>query len=117
MADAADSKSAFFGSVGSSPTLATMDKLAADVIEAALAALPTWRREGDAIVRTHRASSDVAALELVARIGALAVAAGHHPELTWVYDRLELSLSTHDAGGLTQKDFDLATQIEGALAA
>jgi 4a-hydroxytetrahydrobiopterin dehydratase len=46
----------------------------------------------------------------------LAEAAGHHPEWSNVYNRVEIDLTTHDAGGITMKDFDLAEQINRVLA-
>lgn len=81
-----------------------------------LDALPQWRREGDAIVREHRAASARAALRMIQRIGDVAEGANHHPDLTWVYTSLRIALSTHDAGGLTSRDFHVAQVIEDVIA-
>ncbi|MCY4638730.1 MAG: 4a-hydroxytetrahydrobiopterin dehydratase [Chloroflexi bacterium] len=77
-----------------------------------LDALPQWRREGDAICREYELPDFVEALGLIARIGALAERANHHPTLTSSYNRLRVELSTHDAGGITERDFALARAIE-----
>jgi 4a-hydroxytetrahydrobiopterin dehydratase len=71
------------------------------------------RRKADQIYTT---ASFAAALDLVNRVGELAEAAGHHPDITINYNRVMFSLSTHDEGGITQKDLDLASQIEGSAA-
>src|SRR5688500_14228684 len=78
--------------------------------------LPDWRREGGEIVRTARLGSFTAAIQLVVRIADLAEAADHHPDIDIRYRNLRLALTTHDEGGLTEKDFDLARQIEQAIA-
>jgi len=86
-------------------------------IEQALVRLPGWAREGDEIVKWYELPSFPAAIDFVGRIADLAEAADHHPDLDIRYRRLRVALSTHDAGGLTQKDVDLATQIEAAVPA
>ncbi len=87
------------------------EKLEEAAIASRLADLPGWRRQGDAIRRTVELPSFRAALAFVAYVGELAEAAGHHPDLDIRYSRVELTLTTHDAGGLTESDFDLARQI------
>lgn len=89
-----------------------MPKLSDDAIARELGSLPGWRREGDAIVRDYELADFVAALGLIAQIGALAERADHHPTLTNTYNRLRVELSTHDAGGITEKDVALAREIE-----
>ena len=86
-------------------------------IEQALVRLPGWAREGDEIVKWYELPSFPTAIDFVGRIADLAEAADHHPDLDIRYRRLRVALSTHDAGGLTQKDVDLATQIEAAVPA
>lgn len=54
------------------------------------------------------------AVFFVNTVAALAEKAGHHPDITVTYNRVTLTLSTHDAGGLTGKDFDPARRIEAA---
>jgi len=82
-------------------------------ITAGLSALPSWAREGDEIVKTFDCGSFPAAVAFVVRIGFLAERADHHPDLDVRWKRVRVALSTHDAGGLTVKDLDLAREIEG----
>ncbi|RDV39819.1 4a-hydroxytetrahydrobiopterin dehydratase [Bradymonadaceae bacterium TMQ3] len=80
-------------------------------IDARLKLLTGWRRDGDAIKRELLFDSFPDAIAFINRIAPLADAADHHPELFNVYNRVELTLTTHDAGGLTSNDFDLAEAI------
>lgn len=91
-------------------------RLTDEEISGRLAGLPDWRRNGDAIERKLVFDTFEAAIAFINRIAPLADAADHHPEIFNVYNRVELTLSTHDAGGLTAKDFDLAGQIDGIVA-
>lgn len=81
-------------------------------VEAGLARLDGWSREGEGIVRELRCGSFTEAIAFITRIAPLAEAADHHPELTNTYDRVGIRLTTHDAGGITQKDLDLAAAID-----
>ena len=83
-----------------------------ETLNAFLEGAPAWSREGDKIVRDFKAASDRDAARAIGRIADLAIGANHHPELTWVYDSLHIELSTHDAGGLTQLDLDLAAAMD-----
>ena len=74
--------------------------------------LPTWSYQDDHLVRTFVTRSWQLTLLLANSIGFLAEAAWHHPELTLTYPRLTVRLQTHDAGGVTDKDFELAQRIE-----
>lgn len=58
----------------------------------------------------------IAAFDFMSKVAVLAEAAGHHPEWSNVYNRVEIDLTTHDAGGITMQDFDLAEQINRVLA-
>jgi 4a-hydroxytetrahydrobiopterin dehydratase len=72
-----------------------------------------WARDGEAIVREHRLADFAAAIAFVNRVAALAEAANHHPDiLVHGWNRVRLRLSTHSAGGLTDADFALASQID-----
>lgn len=86
-----------------------------DDIERRLEELDGWSREGDAIIRKLEFSDFDAAIAFINRIAPLADAADHHPEIFNVYNRVELTLTTHDADGLTAKDFDLASQIDDVV--
>jgi 4a-hydroxytetrahydrobiopterin dehydratase len=73
-----------------------------------LGALPGWKIENGELTRTFIFKDFAAALAFVNRVGEHAEKAGHHPDIDIRYDRVRLNLVTHDAGGLTAKDFDLA---------
>ncbi|WAS92015.1 4a-hydroxytetrahydrobiopterin dehydratase [Nannocystis punicea] len=89
-------------------------RLSPEARAAALAALPGWREvEGrDAIARSLRFADFVTAFGFMAQVALVAERMNHHPEWFNVYDRVDVTLSTHDAGGLTQLDVDLAQAIE-----
>lgn len=82
---------------------------------AALAALPEWslRADGLAITRTFRFADFAEAFGFMTRVAILAEKADHHPEWFNVYNRVEITLTTHDAGGLSQRDVALAGAIDG----
>lgn len=88
----------------------------AEVAEA-LMGLPGWRREGDRIVRDLQFADFVAAFGFIAQLGVLAERANHHPELTNVYNKVAIALSTHDAGGITEMDTALAAEINARVPA
>ncbi|OKH25992.1 4a-hydroxytetrahydrobiopterin dehydratase [Hydrococcus rivularis NIES-593] len=73
--------------------------------------LPGWTIEDGQLRRTYSFSNFVEAIAFVNRLVAPAETAGHHPDLSISYNRVTVSLTTHDAGGLTQKDFELAQII------
>ena len=73
---------------------------------------PGWKRAGAEIRRTYRFGDFREALAFVNRVGELAERAGHHPDIDIRYNAVTLALTTHDAGGLTAKDFELARSID-----
>ena len=81
-------------------------------IEARLPKVPRWKREGKAITREWTFDDFPASLAFINRVGTLAEAANHHPDIYNSWNRVRLSLTTHDAGGLTDRDFDLARRID-----
>jgi 4a-hydroxytetrahydrobiopterin dehydratase len=81
-------------------------------IAAALGRVPGWERVGMEIRRTYRFGDFREALAFVNRVGDLAEAAGHHPDIDIRYNAVTLALTTHDAGGLSAKDFELARAID-----
>jgi 4a-hydroxytetrahydrobiopterin dehydratase len=83
-------------------------------VAAGLARLPGWSRDGDAIVRVYELASFRAVIDAVGRIADAAEAANHHPDLDIRYRTLRAALSTHDEGGITEKDFALAAEIDAA---
>ena len=90
-----------------------MPLLTADEIEDGLTRLPGWTREGESITRTYEQPSFRASLAFVVWVGELAEAHDHHPDIDIRYSKVMLTLSTHSAGGLTEKDFGLAGLIDG----
>ena len=74
--------------------------------------LPEWKIESGELVRTFQFEDFVAALDFVNRVGAVAEEAKHHPDVDIRYNRVRLALVSHDAGGLTSKDFDVAHRVD-----
>ncbi|MDQ2934439.1 MAG: 4a-hydroxytetrahydrobiopterin dehydratase [Chloroflexota bacterium] len=82
-------------------------------IAAGLAGLTSWQREGETITRTLKLADFAEAVALVNRVAAAAEAANHHPDICIRnYNRVTLTLTSHDAGGLTRRDLRLAGQID-----
>jgi 4a-hydroxytetrahydrobiopterin dehydratase len=93
--------------------MARPERLDDDVVATRVSALSGWERDGDAIVKTFELPTFPDAIGFVTRIADRAEAANHHPDIDIRYRKVRVALSTHDAGGLTDLDFDLANQIEG----
>jgi 4a-hydroxytetrahydrobiopterin dehydratase len=77
-------------------------------LKSALQRVPGWNLDGLEIERTYEFRDFPSALAFVVHIGTLAERADHHPDIDIRWNRVRLALSTHSAGGLTVKDFDLA---------
>ena len=77
-----------------------------------LSTVPAWQIEAGELVRTFTLEDFRAALRFVNLVGDLAEEAGHHPDIDIRYNRVRLALVTHDAGGLTDKDFELAAAAD-----
>jgi 4a-hydroxytetrahydrobiopterin dehydratase len=92
--------------------MVTMPPLPDDQVNQRLAALSGWEREGDEIVKTFELPTFPDAISFVDRIAVRAEAANHHPDLDIRYRKVRVALSTHSDGGITDKDFALAGQIE-----
>ena len=92
-------------------------KLTEEQRAAALAELPEWTvvAEPDGISRRFVFRDFVAAFGFMTRVAIVAEKADHHPEWSNVYNRVDIVLTTHDAGGLSQRDIDLARAIDGLL--
>jgi 4a-hydroxytetrahydrobiopterin dehydratase len=93
--------------------MARPERLDDDEISTRLDALPGWERESDEISKTFELPTFPEAIAFVTRIADRAEAANHHPDIDIRYRKVRVALSTHDAGGLTELDFQLATEIEG----
>ena len=90
------------------------DLLARSDIDTALAALPGWSVDGDALVKTVQVPGD-SQDALVEAVGRTADDMDHHPEVTRGPDAVTFRLWTHTAGGVTAKDVDLAARIDAQL--
>ncbi len=86
--------------------------LAEPEIAALLGALPAWRRAGSAIERDFTFPDFSAAWGFMARVALLAEKHDHHPDWSNSYNRVHIALSTHESGGLTRRDADLAQAID-----
>jgi len=90
-----------------------MAELLSDIaIQRELGSLPGWSRRGDLLTRTYTFRSFPDAIAFVNRVAVNAESANHHPDIDIRYSRVTLTLSTHDAGGITQNDLDLAKLID-----
>ena len=86
-------------------------------VDESLESLPGWSRRDDRIVATFEFPNFVAAFGFMAQVAILAERANHHPEWSNVYGRVVIELTSHDAGGITQRDIDLATDINAIVVA
>jgi len=89
-----------------------MQALSHQEAQSRLAGLTGWQIEAGELEKTFQFKDFRAALHFVNQVGELAEQAGHHPDIDIRYNRVRLGLVTHDAGGLTAKDFDLAGQAQ-----
>jgi 4a-hydroxytetrahydrobiopterin dehydratase len=88
-----------------------MKTLSDDEIKTRLSRLQGWARQESSIQRTFSFDDFKGAMAFVNRVADLAEAADHHPDIDIRYSKVTLTLSTHDAGGLTERDFSLAEKI------
>lgn len=88
-----------------------MAVLSDDELSEALADLPGWHVDGDALVREVRLADFREAVAFVVRVAFEAEAANHHPDLDIRYNRVRVALSTHSEGGITVKDVSLASAL------
>ena len=81
-------------------------------IEDGLKGLAGWERKGNEIVKVVKNNSFVDSVGFVTKVAVLAEKADHHPDILIQYKNVTLTLSTHSKGGLTEKDFNLAREID-----
>ena len=86
-------------------------------IQRALGGLPGWSRRGDTLTKTFAFERFADGIAFVDRIAKAADEMNHHPDIDVRYTKITIVLSTHDAGGITQSDLQLAERIEKAVAA
>ena len=91
------------------------NRLERQQVAEALQKLSNWTLQGDQIERLLTFENFVDAMIFVNKVAEIAEEEGHHPEIRIVYNRVMLALTTHDAGGLTLKDFQMARRINELL--
>lgn len=89
-----------------------MAKLKGSQLKSALASLPTWKKRQSAIQRTFHFKDFAEAIRFVNAVAKVAETAWHHPDIDVRWNKVNLTLTSHDAGGLTEKDFKLARQFD-----
>ena len=89
-----------------------MQKLSRNEIEQKIKTLKNWSLEGDAMKKSWEFSDFKEAMKFINKVADLANELDHHPEMFNVYNKVELKFSTHDAGGLTDRDFKIAAAID-----
>jgi 4a-hydroxytetrahydrobiopterin dehydratase len=89
-----------------------MPLLSDDDIATRLDDLSGWKRDGDSIKRELKFDDFQGSVDFVNRITPPAEEMNHHPDITISWNKVELTLSTHSEGGLTENDFELATRID-----
>ena len=89
-----------------------MARLTDAEISKELASLTDWKLRGNVIEKLYRFPSFAAAIAFVNRVAGLAEEQDHHPDILVQYDRVTLTLSSHDAGGITERDFRLAARVD-----
>ena len=83
-------------------------------IRGALSELPGWKQQGKGISKTFDLKGFKAAMAFTGTVGELAERADHHPDILIQFTKVTLTLSSHDVGGITDRDLRLARQIEAA---
>ena len=91
-----------------------MPKLTPPLIKAALVETPNWKKRGAVITRTYEFKDFVEAMKFVNAVAKLSEQAWHHPDMDIRWNKVTLALTTHDQGGLTEKDFALAKKFDAA---
>jgi len=91
-------------------------KLTSEELQRFLASYPLWKHEGGMLRRTYEAPNFLAGIEFVNRLAKLAEAEDHHPDIDIRWRKVTLALVTHDAGGITSRDTQLAAEAESLFA-
>ena len=89
-----------------------MEKMSEVQIETSLKDLPQWSEVNGVIQRTYQFKDFLASMSFVQTIAAMAEERQHHPDILIRYNKVTLTLSTHDAGGITDKDFEFASAAD-----
>ncbi|MEM9083830.1 MAG: 4a-hydroxytetrahydrobiopterin dehydratase [Planctomycetota bacterium] len=91
-----------------------MEKLAEPQIEEKLKELPQWSELNGSIQRTYQFPDFMASIAFVNKMADHAESVDHHPDILIRYNKVTLTLSTHDAGGITENDFAFAAQADAS---
>ena len=94
----------------------SVEKMSESEIKSALETIPQWNEVGGELQRTFQFDDFLASMAFVNRVADAAEADTHHPDILVRYNKVTLTLSTHDAGGITGKDFRLASTVDGFIA-
>ena len=86
-------------------------------IQRGLGTLPGWSRKGDTLVKSYHFAAFPDGIAFVARVAEIAESMSHHPDIDIRHTKVHFALSSHDAGGITARDFALAKAIEELAAA
>ena len=87
-------------------------RMSDDEVKDRLSKMGGWEREGDALVHEFEFANFVGSVDFVNRITPIAEEMNHHPDLAISWNKVNVSLSTHSEGGITENDFELATKID-----
>lgn len=90
-------------------------KLSDVEIQRALGGLAGWTRRGDTLTKTFTFQAFADGIGFVDRVAKIADGMNHHPDIDVRYTKVTMTLSTHDAGGITDKDLELARAMEGSV--
>ena len=92
-----------------------MERLDAEEIMKRLESIEAWTLSGDSLQSTYTFDDFLGAMSFVNQVASLAESAAHHPDMLIRWNKVTLTLTTHDAGGLTELDFNLAASIDAAV--
>lgn len=95
----------------------SLTKLTEDEVSQALDKRPDWTESAGQIQRTYQFDDFVAAIAFVSKVADYAEQAQHHPDILIRYNKVTISVSTHDVAGISHKDFDLADAVDGYVEA
>jgi 4a-hydroxytetrahydrobiopterin dehydratase len=90
------------------------ERLSDIAVQRGLGSLPGWARKSDVLSKTFQFETFPDGIAFVTRVAEAAEAAQHHPDIDIRYTKITCMLTTHDAGGITQKDLNMANEIEFA---
>lgn len=97
--------------------MAKAERISEEQLHSFLEKVPHWKRNGNMIVRLYEFPTFLAAIGFMNAVAICAEVAQHHPDiLIYSWNKVKISIATHEKGGLTEQDFDLAAQIDAIRA-